>query len=153
MKKYIIIFVCFFALFLVLSRDEIKNFIAFKKIDADPAYTTVTDHTIAKRKRGKFEDIYVYFKFNVDGTEYKFRSLSTNKAGATSYVTDEKFKEVAYAKNAPSYAMLKYHYEMRKKDHMQTLSMLLVLCGGGAFIVTLILALIAFIIGRLKNMF
>ncbi len=156
MKKrhyFFIFIICCLGLSYFFKQSLMNQYI-FYKVEQSPAYTAVTDtKLLIERENGSFEGVWVDFYYVVEGKQYNFRSLNTTREIAEKYMTAEECSTVAYAKNNPSLAMLKYHYDMWQKEGNRN-DMTTIMIGFiviVSFVFTLLIALVNFLRKRAKK--
>lgn len=151
MKKihYLWIFIATFLIMTFLLRNDLITICQYYKISNAPAQTVVTKTNLISEGTGSTQSYHVEFTYQIDGKDYRFKSLNTNKKAANNYLTDDKYKHITYAQNAPNIAMLTEHYQLRQKEHPAQIIITILLTNTiAALILTVILALFIFLIRK-----
>lgn len=152
MKKfYLLIFLVLFSGLLFLTRQSLINEYNYYQIKKSPAQTTAIKREYITSGKGDFQGFWAKFFYEVDGKQFDFTSLDTSKKIAYAYVNEEKYKQITYAKHAPSKAMLTYHYNLWNEDKTSG-GMAFIILISMAFVSMLLTLLIALVVGFFKKL-
>lgn len=140
---------------LFLARESLLNEYDYYQIKQSPAQTIATNREHISSGKGDFQEHRARFVYEVNGIKYDFKSLNTSKKIATAYVTEDQYQQITYAKQAPSKAMLTYHYNLWNKNQNSG-GMVYIIVGSIAFISLLltlpIIALVAFLTNSTRKL-